>query len=65
MSKAITIGVIGVDEIKKLHENTDYIKHKEHMKRMAWLNLLETAVAIPDDEELPVWAFERTKEMTD
>ena len=32
---------------------------------MAWLNLLETAVAIPDDEELPDWAFERTKEMTD
>jgi len=31
--------------------------------RMEWLNRLEAAIALSADEELPDWAFERSKEM--
>ena len=31
--------------------------------RLEWLNRLEAAVALSDDEDLPDWPFERSKEM--
>ena len=32
-------------------------------QRMEWLNSLEAAVALSAEEDLPDWAFERSKEM--
>ena len=38
-------------------------KDTDTSRRMEWLNRLEAAIALSNDEDLPDWAFERSKEM--
>ena len=56
----VTILDFAIGEVKPIIDDTP---NKPSASRIEWLNRLEAAIDDSEDEELPDWPFQRSKEM--